>query len=194
MWCTHWHPSVVRRLCICALSRGSRAFSGMDVTFWVYIYIYIYIYAGAPLFGWVELLDAEIILLIRFAVFAAIMASSPTITQVDIACFHEDLSPARVSQDVVSMPQAFMSLLHTSLKRRCGRPLCLAPVASSPYNRSLGILPSSILLTCPGHRSRRLWSRVCIVGRPAFFRTSLLVTLSDQGKPSIRGRQRMWKT
>ena len=66
-----------------------------------------------------------------------------------------DLSLARVSQEFVSMFMDFRSRLQMSLNPTCGLPAGRFPSASSPYRMSFGILPSSILQTCPSHRRRR---------------------------------------
>ena len=63
------------------------------------------------------------------------------------SCLHRGRSWARSSHPLTSMSRAFISFLRTSLNRSCGRPQALLPDASSPYRRSLGILPPSILLT-----------------------------------------------
>ena len=86
-----------------------------------------------------------------------------------------------------------MSRLQTSLNLRWGRPVFLFPAASSPYRRSLGILPSSIRRTCPSQRSLRCRRRVNMEGRLARERTSVLGTFSSHEMPSMRRRQRIWK-
>ena len=55
------------------------------------------------------------------------------------AHFQAVWSDAMVSQVLISMFRALISLLQPSLKRRLGWPLSLAPCCSSPYRRSLGI-------------------------------------------------------
>ena len=67
-------------------------------------------------------------------------------------------------QDEMSMSQAFMSRLQTSLNRSAGLPVGLVPRHSSLYSISLGIRPSSIRVTCPNHR-KRLWEiKACRLG------------------------------
>ena len=58
--------------------------------------------------------------------------------------------------DEVSMSQAVMSRLQTSLNRSAGLPVGLVPRHSLLHSISLGIRPSSIRVTCPNHR-KRFW-------------------------------------
>lgn len=53
---------------------------------------------------------------------------------------------------VVCMSMDFMTGLQTSLNQKCGWPTRLLPAASSPYNRSLGTLPSTMWWTWQRHR------------------------------------------
>ena len=114
---------------------------------------------------------------------------SPSATR----CFHSVLLSANDSHASVSMLHAFKSLLHTSLKRRCGRRLPLSPVASWPYSRSFGMRPSSILRMWLRQRKRRWRNSVNIDGMSALERTSLLVTLSFHVVPRILRRHLRWK-
>lgn len=50
-----------------------------------------------------------------------------------------------------SMPVSFRSRLHTTLRRRTGRPAGRCPVASSPCRKSFGKRPSLFRCTCPNH-------------------------------------------
>ena len=113
------------------------------------------------------------------------------------AIFHRssqtDLSLARVSQEFVSMFMDFRSRLQMSLNRSCGLPAGRFPSSSSPYRMSFGILPSSILQTCPSHRRRRCFNREYMLGRFALSRTSVLETLSCQAMFKMRLRLRRWK-
>ena len=63
--------------------------------------------------------------------------------------FHLTRSSASSSQLSVGRPVASMSLLQTFPKRSLGLPTGLDLSSSSPYKRSLGILPSSIRCTRP---------------------------------------------
>jgi len=92
-----------------------------------------------------------------------------------------------------STSRAFLSLLQTAFNQSWGRPLALLPVASSPCSRSLGILPSCILRTCPSQRRRRCRSRVQVPGVAARLRTSWSVMRSGHLMPRVRLRLRMWK-
>ena len=80
----------------------------------------------------------------RFSMAAFVRFSSPVFSCVFRELLHLGRSAARASQWSGSICRAFMSLLQTSLNLSCGRPVFLFPAASSPYRRSLGILPSSI--------------------------------------------------
>ena len=91
---------------------------------------------------------------------------------------HSPRSAACVSQLPVGRPVASMSLLQTSLKRSLGLPTGLDPDSSSPYNRSLGIRPSSIRCTWPSHLSLRCLRRANIEGISALSSTSFFETLS----------------
>ena len=69
-----------------------------------------------------------------------LVASIISFVSPDLRCLfkvflHLDRSTASPSQDSVSMSRALMSLLQTSLNRRCGRPVLLLPVVSSPCGR-----------------------------------------------------------
>ena len=79
---------------------------------------------------------------------------SPSSSAVVRVCLQFDLSCASSSQSSKSISRALRSLLHTSLKRRWGRPAVLFPVAHSEQRMSLGIRPSTILQTWPSHLSR----------------------------------------
>ena len=59
-------------------------------------------------------------------------------------CLHLSRSHASVSHLPVSMSSDFIIRLHTSLKRRWGHPCARLSEASSPYNKSFGILPSGV--------------------------------------------------
>ena len=111
-----------------------------------------------------------------------------------LLCLQAFLSVAVTSQESVFMPSAWRFCLHTSLKRSCCRPVGLFPVASSPYQRSFGMRPSFIRVTCPSHRICLCFKRVYKLGIPAFSSINVLVTLSCHMIPRIRLRQRMWNT
>ena len=87
----------------------------------------------------------------------------------------------------------FRSHLQMSLNRSCGLPAGRFPSASSPHRMSFGILPSSILQTCPSHRMRRCFNREYMLGRFALSRTSVPGTLSCQAMFKMRRRLRRWK-
>ena len=109
-------------------------------------------------------------------------------------CLQASLSVAVTSQESVFMPSAWKSRLRTSLKCSWGRPLGLFPVASSPYKRCFGMRPSFIRVTCPSHRMRLCFKRVCKLGIPAFSSITLIVTLSCHVIHRISLRQRMGNT
>ena len=67
-----------------------------------------------------------------------------------------------------------------------------ADIFVSPKRMSFGMRPSSILRTWHNHRSLRCLSRVYILGRPAWDKTSALVTLSCQDIPRILRRLLRW--
>ena len=87
--------------------------------------------------------------------------------------------------------QSFRSHLQTSLKRRLGRPVGLAPVASSPNRRSLGIRPSSILQMWPSQRSRFCFKMHPMLLAPALSRMSSFLMRSCHVIPRSRLRHRM---
>ena len=113
----------------------------------------------------------------------SLKVSRPCIT----APLQADLSLARVSQEFVSMFMDFRSRLQVSLNRSCGLP------AGSRYRMPFGILPSSILQTCPSHRRQRCFNREYMLGRFALSRPSVLGTLSCQAMFKMRLRLRRWK-
>ena len=78
---------------------------------------------------------------------------------------------------------ALRSRLQTSLKWRVGLPTVRVPVASSPWSISLRILPSSMRLAWPSHRSLLWQSKANALGTPACARTSLFGTRSCQVMP-----------
>ena len=85
---------------------------------------------------------------------AVVSASSANFAPCLTVCLQDGRSSAVLSHELLSMLHRFMSLLQTSLKRSLGRPACREPSASSPYKRSLGVRPGSILLTWPNQWSR----------------------------------------
>ena len=91
------------------------------------------------------------------------------------------------------IPQSLRSRLQTSLKRRLGRPVGLAPVASSPNRRSLGMRPSSIRQMWPSQRIRFCFRMHYMLLVPALSRMSSFLMRSCQVMPRSRRRQRMWK-
>jgi len=91
-----------------------------------------------------------------------------------------DRSAATTSEPAGLTFPALRSRLQTSLKWRVGLPAVRVPVASSPWSMSLGILPSSLRLAWPSHRSRLRLSKANTLGTPAYARTSLFGTRSCQ--------------
>ena len=85
---------------------------------------------------------------------AVVSASSANFAACLTVCLQDGRSSAMLSHELLSMLHRFMSLLQTSLKRSLGRPACREPSTSSPYKRSLGMRPGSILLTWPNQWSR----------------------------------------
>ena len=94
-----------------------------------------------------------------------------------------DRSAATASQPAGLTFPALRSRLQTSLKWRVGLPAVRVPVASSPWSMSLRILPSSMRLAWPSHRSRLWLSKANALGTPARARTSLFGTRSSQVMP-----------
>ena len=109
---------------------------------------------------------------------AVVNASSANFAPCLTVCLQDGRSSVMLSHELLSMLHRFMSLLQTSLKRSLGRPACHEPSASSPYKRSLGMRPGSILLTWPNQRSRLLQRMVYIDLMLAHSSTSVLLILS----------------
>ena len=101
-------------------------------------------------------------------------------------------SLARSSQLSTLILHACRSRLHTSLKRRSGRPVLRVPWASWPYRRSFGRRSGPMRRTCPSQRSLFSERREWIDGIPALRSTSWLVTLSRQEMFRSFLMHRMW--
>ena len=109
-----------------------------------------------------------------------------------IALRQRFLLTATFSQLLMLMPPCFMSRLHTSMKRRQGRPTEREPVASWPKRRSFGRRKLSILLMWPSHRRRFLERMAWMDGIPDLACTSSFVTRSLQDMPRMRLKERRW--
>ena len=91
------------------------------------------------------------------------------------------------------MEHLIRSLLHVFLNRNLGRPVFLWTLTSSPWRRSLGMRPASILLTWPIHLRRlsvRSALRLHMLSRSS---TSVSGTLSYHLICSLRRRILTWK-
>ena len=102
-------------------------------------------------------------------------------------------SAAKASRSVGAISPALRSRLQTSLYWRLGLPVGLEPVASSPYNISFGILPSSMRATWPSQRSLLFASMLNMLGISARLRASSLVKCCCQEIPRISLMHRRWK-
>ena len=132
----------------------------------------------------------------RFLLFSAkatFLVLSPIFTPDYTVERQEGRSSARSSQEETSILHCFMSFLQTSLKRRWGRPVGRVPLASSPYRRSFGIRPVSILYTWPSQRRRLSRKMVTMLFMPACCSTSMSGTLSCQRVCRMCRRHLRWK-
>ena len=101
-------------------------------------------------------------------------------------------SAAKASRSVVQYRQPWGRVADIFIPR-LGLPVGLEPVASSPYNISFGILPSSMRATCPSQRSLLFASMLNMLGISARLRASSLVKCCCQEIPRISLMHRRWK-
>jgi hypothetical protein len=119
--------------------------------------------------------------------------SSKEDVAVTMGCHQEFLSSARVNHSLWSKLQALSDFLVASLYRLFGAPLSRWPEESSPYKMLFGKRWSSILETCPAHRSFVKINMASILGVSACSRTMMFVTKSLQWMLRMVRRQRWWK-
>ena len=109
------------------------------------------------------------------------------------AAHQESRHSARLSHGWMPITEHFMSLLQVSLYLSPGRPLDLAPDASSPYSRSLGMRPSSMRWMWPSYQMLHWLRRVKMMeGRPAHLSTLVMGTLSRRLILRMHLRHRRW--
>ena len=137
--------------------------------------------------------DSECFFLDLFSSQRAFLLSSAALVTCRIVARHFCRSEVAVPSSARLKPPALKSRLHTSLKRRDGRPVDLEPEASSPNRKFFGMRLFSILETWPSQRRRRVVSIECMLAIPALARTSILVMWSCHVRSRSLRRQRRWK-